>query len=44
MASLGILPTSWPGDQFGLIVFGDRAQHFATMAEQDPEPIEILVR
>ena len=44
MASLGIVPTSRLGDQFGLIEFGDRAQHFTTMAEQDPEPIEVLVR
>ena len=29
---------------FGLIEFGDHAQHFAAMAEQDPEPIEVLVR
>jgi hypothetical protein len=27
-----------------LIEFGDHAQHFAAMAEKDPEPIEVLVR
>jgi hypothetical protein len=27
-----------------LIEFGDRTQHFASMAEQNPEPIEVLVR
>jgi hypothetical protein len=42
MTSLGIVPTSRPGDQFGLIEFGDRAQHFTTMAEQ--KPVEVLVR
>ena len=44
MTSLGIVPTSRPGDQFGLIEFGDRTQHFTAMAEQDTEPVEVLVR
>jgi hypothetical protein len=44
VASLGIVPTSLLGDDFGLIEFGDHAQHFAAMAEKDPEPIEVLVR
>ena len=43
VASLGIAPTSRLGDQSGLIEFGDRAQHFATMSEQDPKPIKVLV-
>ena len=32
------------GDQFALIEFGDRAQHFTSVAEQDTEPVEVLVR
>jgi hypothetical protein len=44
VASLCSVRTSLLGDQFALIEFGDRAQHFTTMAEQDPEPIEVLVR
>jgi hypothetical protein len=44
VASLGIVPASRFGDYFGLIEFGDHAQHFAAMAEKDPEPIEVLVR
>ena len=44
VASLSIASVSGLGDQFGLIEFGDHAQHFTTMAEQDPEPIEVLVR
>ena len=44
VTSLGIVRTSRLGDQFGLIEFGDRAQHFTTMAEKDPEPVEVLVR
>ena len=44
MASLGIVPTRGLCNQFGLIEFGDHSQHFTTMAEQDPEPIEVLVR
>ena len=43
MASLGIVPMNLLGDQFCLIEFGDRAQHFTSMAEQDTEPVEILV-
>jgi hypothetical protein len=44
VASLGIAPTSRLGDQFGLIEFDDRTQDFTTMAEQDSEPIEVLIR
>ena len=44
VASLGIVPTSRLRNQFGLIEFGNHAQHFTTMAEQDPESIEVLVR
>ena len=44
VAPLGVVPRSRRGDQFGLIEFGDGAQHFAAMAEQDSEPIEVLVR
>ncbi len=32
------------GDQCALIEFGDRAQHFTSVAEQNPEPVEVLVR
>ena len=32
------------GDQFGLIEFGNRAQHFATMSEQDSQSVEVLIR
>jgi hypothetical protein len=38
------VPASRFGDYFGLIEFGDHTQHFAAMAEKDPEPIEVLVR
>ena len=34
---LGVGPASRLGDQPGLIEFGDRAQHLATMPEQDPK-------
>jgi|SRR5215216_6027548 len=44
VTSLGVVPTSRLGDQFGLIERGDRAQHFTTMAEQDSESIKVLVR
>jgi hypothetical protein len=44
VASLGIVPTSLLGDYFSLIEFSDHAQHFAAMAEKDPEPIEVLIR
>ena len=44
VSSLGIMLTSRLGDQLGLIEFGYHAQHFATMAEQDPEPIQVLIR
>ena len=44
VASFGIVLKRRLGDQFDLIEFGDRAQHFASMAEQDTEPIEVLVR
>ena len=44
MASLGVVPANRLDDQFSLIEFGDHAQHFATMAKQDPEPVEVLVR
>ena len=44
VASLGIVLKRRLGDQFALIEFGDRAQHFASMAEQDTEPVEVLVR
>ena len=43
VASFGIVPMNLLGDQFCLIEFGDRAQHFTSMAEQDTEPVEILV-
>lgn len=32
------------GDHFALIEFGDRAQHLTSMAEQDTEPVEVMVR
>ena len=43
ITSLGIVGTSRLSDQFGLVEFGNRAQNFTTMAEQNPEPIEVLV-
>jgi hypothetical protein len=44
VASLGIMLKRRLGDQFTLLEFGDRAQHFTAMAEQDTEPVEVLVR
>jgi hypothetical protein len=44
VASFGIMPKRGLGEQFGLIEFGDRALHFPSMAEQDTEPVEVLVR
>jgi hypothetical protein len=44
VASLGIMPKRRLSDQVALIEFGDRAQHFTSMAEQDPEPVEVLIR
>ena len=43
VASLGVVPANRLGDQPGLIEFGDHAQHFATMPEQDPKSIKVLV-
>jgi hypothetical protein len=44
VASFGIMLKRRFGEQFALIEFGDRAQHFTSMAEQDTEPVEVLVR
>jgi hypothetical protein len=44
MASLGIVLTSRLGNQSCLIELDERTLHFTAMAEQDIEPIEVLVR
>jgi hypothetical protein len=43
MAALGIVLAGWLGNQSGPIELGDRSLHFTAMAEQDFEPIEVLV-
>ena len=44
VASLGIMLRRRLDDQLALVEFGDRAQHFTSMAEQDTESVEVLVR
>jgi hypothetical protein len=44
MAPLGIVLKRRLDDQFALMEFGDRAQHFTSVAEQDTEPVEVLIR
>jgi len=44
VASFGIMLNRGLSEQFALIEFGDRALHFSSMAEQNTEPVEVLVR